>query len=70
MGGELPMPKRPFRDSAVFNGALALIIVGVAWVTNGPMDKAVAFAIVFFVVATAWNWWRFKKRIEREASRS
>jgi O-antigen/teichoic acid export membrane protein len=65
---QLPVPKRPFRDTAVFNAVLALIIIGVAWVTDGPVGKALAFAIVFYVVATAWSWWRFRVRLEREAN--
>ena len=63
----LPVPKHPFRDSAVFNGVLSLIIVLVAWITNGPVAKAVAFAVVFFVVATTWSWWRFRLRLARDA---
>jgi membrane protein implicated in regulation of membrane protease activity len=63
---DLPVPKRPFRDSAVFNGVLALIIVGVAYVTEGPMAKAISFAVVFYVVATAWSWWRFRKRLDAD----
>jgi hypothetical protein len=65
---QLPVPKRPFRDSALFNAVLALIIVGVAWYTDGPLGKAIAFAVAFFVIATAWSWWRFRTRIEREAN--
>jgi membrane protein implicated in regulation of membrane protease activity len=64
--GDLPLPKHPFRDSAVFNAVLALIIVGVAWATDGPMTKAIAFAVVFYAAATAWSWWRFRKRLEVE----
>ena len=71
-GPDLPLPKRPFRDSVLFYGALALIVVLVAWLTDGrlwPGDLgekeygAVPVAIIFFVVATAWSWWRFRKAL-------
>jgi Flp pilus assembly protein TadB len=63
------LPKRPFRDSAIFNAVLALIVVGVAWFTGGELLRALLIALVFFVLATAWSWWRFRTRIDarREA---
>jgi len=75
---ELPVPKRPFRDSVLFYGILAVLLVLFAWLTDGrllpgdvtkrqPELGAVLVAIVFFVVATAWSWWRFRVRLEREA---
>ncbi len=65
---DLPLPKRPFRDSALFNAVLAILIVAVSWFTGGTPWKAVVVAIAFFVVATAWSWWRFRVRLEREAN--
>ncbi len=71
-GPELPLPKRPFRDSLLFYGVLSLIVVLVAWLTGGrllPGDLgekeygAVPVAIIFFVLATAWSWWRFRKAL-------
>ena len=35
--GEQPVPKRPYRDSAVFNGVLALVIVVGAIATGGAV---------------------------------
>jgi membrane protein implicated in regulation of membrane protease activity len=66
-GVEPPVPKRPFRDSAIFYAVLSLIIVGVAAITGGDIAKASLVAIGFFVVATAWSWWRFRERIARES---
>jgi membrane protein implicated in regulation of membrane protease activity len=63
---ELALPKRPFRDSAIFNAVLALIVVGVAWFTGGELPRAVIIALAFFVLATAWSWWRFRARIDAE----
>ena len=75
---DLPVPKRPLRDSVVFYGILSILLVLFAWLTGGrllpgdigkrePELGAVLVAVVFFVVATAWSWWRFRVRLEREA---
>ena len=58
-----PLPKRPYRDSALLNGALAAIVVVFAWLTGGDVLKALAVGAAFFVVATAWSWWRFRQRL-------
>jgi membrane protein implicated in regulation of membrane protease activity len=60
---EAPLPKRPYRDSALLNVALAAIVVVFAWLTGGDVVKAVAVGAAFFVVATAWSWWRFRQRL-------
>ena len=67
-GGEQPVPKRPYRDSAVFNGVLALVIVVVAIATGGAVERALLFAAAFFLLATAWSWWRFRARLREERS--
>ena len=64
-GAEVPIPKRPYRDSAIFYAILSAIIVGVAAITGGDLVKAGVVAVGFFVVATAWSWWRFRQRLER-----
>jgi membrane protein implicated in regulation of membrane protease activity len=66
---EVPVPKRPYRDSAILYGVLALAIVLVAWLTGGGLVRAVVVALAFFVVATAWSWWRFRERLQRDAER-
>jgi membrane protein implicated in regulation of membrane protease activity len=65
-----PLPERPFRNTAIFHAALAGIIVLVAWLTNGPVDNAIVVAVLFFVVATGWSFWRWSKRLEEEQRRS
>jgi membrane protein DedA with SNARE-associated domain len=72
----LPLPKRPFRDSAIFYGALSVLFVLVVWATGGAVlprwddeQRAVGgllIAMLFFVVATGYSWWRFRQRIEEE----
>jgi nicotinamide riboside transporter PnuC len=62
---DAPPPKRPYRDSVVLYAVLAAIIVVVAWATGGGIARALAFAVVFFVVATAWSFWRWRDRLRR-----
>jgi hypothetical protein len=61
-----PMPKRPYRDSVLVNLALALVILVLARLTDGDFGRAISFAIAYFILATAWNWWRFRQRLQRE----
>jgi membrane protein DedA with SNARE-associated domain len=70
------MPKRPFRDSAIFYGILSILFVLVVWGTGGAVlprwdDEqreigGLLIAIMFFLIATGYSWWRFQKRIEEE----
>jgi hypothetical protein len=62
------IPKHPYRDSAVFHGALAGLLVFVAWLTGGGIARALVVGLIYFVAATTWAWWRFRRRIEREAA--
>jgi hypothetical protein len=63
----MPLPKRPYRDSAILYGVLAVCIVLVALFTAGGIVRALVIAAVFFVVATGWSWWRFRERLQRES---
>jgi membrane protein implicated in regulation of membrane protease activity len=68
-GSEPPIPKHPYRDSVIANAALAGLLLLVAWLTGGDLTTALMVAAGFFVLATAWNWWRFRRRLEeREAA--
>jgi membrane protein implicated in regulation of membrane protease activity len=62
-----PLPQHPYRDSLVLNVVLASVIVVVSWLTGGDVGRSLVIAAAFVVLATAWNWWRFRQRIEREA---
>jgi membrane protein implicated in regulation of membrane protease activity len=61
-----PLPARPYRNTAIFHAVLAGLIVLVAWVTAGDIGTAVVVAIGFFVIATAWSFWRWRQRLEEE----
>jgi membrane protein implicated in regulation of membrane protease activity len=65
-----PLPERPYRNTAILHAAFSVIIVLVAWLTGGDLGKAVVVAVLFFVVATTWSYWRWSKRLEEERRRS
>ncbi|MDX6519263.1 MAG: hypothetical protein QOF50_2109 [Gaiellaceae bacterium] len=65
-----PLSTRPYRDTVIVYAGLAVTIVLFAWLTGGRLRKAIVIAAAFFVVATAWSFrvWRRKLReAEREA---
>jgi hypothetical protein len=63
---KIPLPRHPYRDGAIFHGALACLLVLVAWLTGGGIGKALVVGALYFLVATAWTWWRFRQRERRE----
>jgi hypothetical protein len=65
-----PLPERPYRNTAILHAAFAGIIVLVAWATGGDLGKAVVVAVLFFLVATSWSFWRWSKRLEEERRRA
>jgi hypothetical protein len=58
-GGDLP--KRPFRDSAIFYGALAVVGFGFLLLTGQDVVRAAFGAGAAFLLATSWSWWRFAR---------
>ena len=56
---ERPIPKHPYKDTAVLYAVLAALVVLAAGVTGGDLARAAVAAVAFFFVATAWSWWRF-----------
>ena len=67
---EEPPPRHPYRNTAIFHLVLAGLIVLVAWATAGDLRRALGFAIGFFVIATGWSWWRWRKRLTEERRRT
>ena len=63
------LPKHPFRDSAILYGVLAAIVVAVGLLTNGNVLNAVVVALAFFLAATGYSWWRFRRRLEQAGRR-
>jgi hypothetical protein len=64
-----PIPKRPYRDTALVFGGMAIAIVLTAWATGGDLDRAVLIAAAFFVAATAWGWRRWRERLREQRAR-
>jgi hypothetical protein len=60
-------PAHPYRDTALVYGVLAAIVVLVAWLTGGPVGKAVVLAVLVFVVACGWSWSRWRQRLARSS---
>jgi len=65
-----PPPKHPYRDTVIVYGAFAVIVVLVAWATGGDVKKAAVVAIVFFLLATAWNTYRLHQRRRADRTRA
>jgi hypothetical protein len=55
------LPKRPFRDSAIFYGALAVVGFGFLLLTGQDVVRAAFGAGAAFLLATSWSWWRFAR---------
>jgi membrane protein implicated in regulation of membrane protease activity len=64
-----PPPKRPYRDTALVFGGMAVVIVLVAWATGGDLVRAALIAAAFFVAATALGWRRWRERLREENAR-
>jgi hypothetical protein len=60
------IPAHPYRDSAIFYGALAAAIVVLSAISSTGLAKGLAVGGAFWVAATAWSWWRFRARIKRQ----
>ena len=63
------LPKRPFRDSAIFYGVLAVLGFGFLLLTGQEPMKAALGAGAAFLLATSWSWWRFA-RAQNDQKRS
>jgi nicotinamide riboside transporter PnuC len=64
-----PVPKHPYRDTAILYGVLAVLVVVIAWATDGNVVNAVVTAIFVFIVATLWSWRTWRNRLREERAR-
>lgn len=62
----VPASRHPVRDSVIIYGVLAIVIVVISGLTGGGWTRAVVVAASFFVGATAWSWWRVRRRPDQE----
>ena len=60
-----PLPSHPYRDSAILYGVMAAIVVVVSLASGGGALRGLVIAILFFVIATAWTWMGFRRRLRR-----
>ena len=58
-----PVPRHPYRDTAILYAVLAGIVIGVTALTGGDLQRAVIIAVALFFGATAYSWWRWNQRI-------
>jgi Flp pilus assembly protein TadB len=68
-GSPYRTPRHPYRDSAILYAILAGVVVGITALTGGNMRAALVVAPMLFVIATAYSWWRWRRR-EREEAKS
>ena len=61
-----PIPKRPFRDSALFYACVAIVFVVIVALSGGNLMVAIAVALACFLVATGYAWWKFRQRMRFE----
>ena len=61
-----PIPKRPFRDSALFYAGVAIVFIAVVALTGGDLTVAIPVAIACFLIATGYAWWKFRQRMRLE----
>ncbi|HKB20330.1 MAG TPA: hypothetical protein VKC65_04885 [Gaiellaceae bacterium] len=64
-----PIPKRPFRDSAIFYAGLAVVFVAIVGITGGDVVVAIPIALGCFLIATGYAWWKFRQRMRLEEER-
>jgi membrane protein implicated in regulation of membrane protease activity len=67
---EQPPPKHPYRDTLIIYGVFAVLIVVVAWLTGGGVQRAAVVAALFYVVASIWSLSRWRMRLREEAERT
>jgi len=60
------VPKHPYRDSVIVYAVLAGIVVLVAVLTGGSLERAILIAGVAFVIATAYSWWRWREKLKAQ----
>jgi membrane protein implicated in regulation of membrane protease activity len=64
-----PVPKHPYRDTAILYGVLAALVVVIAWATGGNVVTAAVTAAAVFVIATLWSWRSWRNRIRDDEAR-
>jgi membrane protein implicated in regulation of membrane protease activity len=66
VSGGRQLPKRPFRDTAIFYGVLAVLGFGFLLLSGQEASRAAFGAFAAFALATSWSWWRFARAQAKE----
>ena len=53
---------RPYRDSALAYAGLGAVVAIFAYMTGSSLWKSLAGGVTAFVLATAYTWWRMRRR--------
>ncbi len=60
---ERPVPKHPYRDSALIYAGMAVVLFAVVVATGGSAVRGIVAAAAVFVAATLYSWWRWRTRL-------
>jgi Flp pilus assembly protein TadB len=60
---ERPLPKHPYRDSALIYAGMAVVLFAVVVATGGSALRGVVAAAAVFVAATLYSWARWHVRL-------
>ena len=63
---DAPLPKHPYRDTAIIYGSMAAIVLVLGAATGRSLWKTAALAVGFFFAATAYSWWRVRQKIDAQ----
>ena len=64
-----PVPKHPYRDSAIAYAILSGVLLAIVAATDGSILRGVIAAACVFVVATGYSWWRWRVRLAQKERR-
>ena len=59
--------RNPYRDAALVNAGLGVVVVVVAVATGGSVVRAVVAVLIAWLLGTAYSWWRVRQRAGRDA---
>ena len=65
---EAPLSTHPYRDSMLVYGFFAVLVVLLAWITGGSIERAIVIAAVVWAAASIWSVLRLRQRLQREAA--
>jgi Flp pilus assembly protein TadB len=58
---------RPYRDAVLAYAGLGALVFVIAFATGSSFLRAFLGGFIAFVLATAWTWWRLRRREQTAA---